>query len=122
MRYKVLSTANSSECSRREFVSSVMFWLASAFIGVTISVEHFLSGILGRGKTDYSLIYNLFQLLVTECKKDVLNEAIPQNVAQMQAARQVNRLSFVWMLFIFACYLLFLIWAGARTKEKARRC
>ena len=99
MKFQLTSTRSPSECSRREFISAVLYRLIRPFKGVvTVSVEHPSSGNLGRGKIDYALLYKEIEILVTECKKDVVDDAVPQNVAQMQAAQQV-----FMILFVFVC-------------------
>ncbi len=77
-----------SECTMREFISPLLVSAIVSTAGVKMVAEKNITGSLGNGPIDYTLIYKNFNICVVEAKKEAINEGVLQNVAQLVASRE----------------------------------
>ncbi len=87
----VFDMFQASEYTMREFISpllvSALCTLMST-VEVKMLAEKNVTGSLGNGPVDYTLIYKDFNICVVEAKKDAIEEGISQNIAQLVASRE----------------------------------
>ena len=76
------------ESSVREYISSVLLACARITGNVKLVAELDIAGRKGNGPLDYAILYQNFFLLITEAKKDQLENGIIQNIAQLVASRE----------------------------------
>ena len=81
------------EASVREYISSVLLACARITGDVKLFAELEIAGRKGSGPLlDYAILYKKFFLLVTEAKKDQLEQGVIQNIAQLVARERRNAL------------------------------
>ena len=93
--YGDIGAAN--EATRREYISPVLISVVQLFPhfpdnGLSLLLERRTSGETARGPVDFLYVYKKILILVTEAKRDDLEQGIAQNVAQLCSAHQVNAL------------------------------
>ena len=76
------------EASVREYISSVLLACARITGNIKLVAELDIAGRKGNGPLDYAILYENFFLLITEAKKDNLENGIIQNIAQLVASRE----------------------------------
>jgi hypothetical protein len=76
------------EASVREFIGPVLVAAARITGGVKIASEKAITGRRGQGPVDYDLLYKEYHIVVTEAKKNDIEEGLVQNVAQVVATRE----------------------------------
>jgi hypothetical protein len=85
MKHKTcIHVTSVNEATRREFISSVLHGVASCYDGeVKVCPEYELSG--SHGKIGDTII------VVTEAKREDINQGVGQNAIQLQASSQRNK-------------------------------
>ena len=76
------------EASVREYISTVLLACARITGNVKLVAELVIAGRKGNGPLDYAILYENFFLLITEAKKDQLDQGVIQNIAQLVASRE----------------------------------
>jgi hypothetical protein len=76
------------EASTREFIGPVLVAAARISGAVKIVAEKKIVGFRGNGPVDYAMVYQDFNIVITEAKKENLNDGITQNIAQLIGARE----------------------------------
>lgn len=77
-----------SEYTMREFISPLLVSALVSTAGVKVVAEKNITGSLGNGPIDYTLIYKNFNICVVEAKKEAIHQGVLQNVAQLVASRE----------------------------------
>lgn len=92
--YGDIGAAN--EAMRREYVSPLLISMVQLFPGIhkklkglSMWLERRTSGEIGRGHVDFVFLYKQIQIIVSEAKKEDVDEGVARNVAQLYSARQV---------------------------------
>jgi len=84
--------SGSNEATRCEFISSVIYGIASCFGGkIKVYPQHEISGSHGKGPVDWAIKVGDTIIAITEAKREDLDQGIGQNVIQLQAASQRNK-------------------------------
>ncbi|KAK9807772.1 hypothetical protein WJX72_008819 [[Myrmecia] bisecta] len=77
-----------SEQTRREIISPVFVLAVLLMTGMRLVAEARVQGSLGNGPLDYAVIWEAFKVLISECKKERLEDGEGQALAQTAAARE----------------------------------
>jgi hypothetical protein len=72
----------------REFINPLLVSTLMSTVDIKMLAEKNVTGSLGNGPIDYTLIYKCFNICVVEAKKDTIEEGISQNIAQLVASRE----------------------------------
>ncbi|RGB25122.1 hypothetical protein C1646_772166 [Rhizophagus diaphanus] len=93
MKHKTcIHVTSSNEATRREFISSVLHGVASCYDGeVKVCPEYELSGSHGKGPVDWVIKIGDTIIVVTEAKREDINQGVGQNAIQLQASSQRNK-------------------------------
>jgi hypothetical protein len=91
--YGDIGAAN--DATRLEYISPVLISVVQLFphfpgSGLSLQLGRRTSGETARVPVDFLYVYKKIQILVTEAKKDNLEQGIAQNVAQLRSAQQVS--------------------------------
>ncbi|CAB5367799.1 unnamed protein product [Rhizophagus irregularis] len=87
-------TCDINEPSRRVFISSIIYAVASSFDGdVKIFSEYEVSGRYGKGLIDWIIRIGDIIIHVTEAKGNVISHGIGQSTVQAHASMQRNKLN-----------------------------
>src|SRR4051812_23678492 len=82
---------SSNEATRCEFVSSVIYGIATCYGGqIKVYPQYEVSGSHGRGPVDWAIKVGDTIIAVTEAKRENLDQGVGQNVIQLQASTQCN--------------------------------
>jgi hypothetical protein len=84
----VFDLYQASEYTMREFISPLLVSALVSTSDVKMVAEKNISGSLGNGPVDYTLIYKDFNICVVEAKKEAIHQGVLQNVAQLVASRE----------------------------------
>ncbi|RGB37599.1 hypothetical protein C1646_40575 [Rhizophagus diaphanus] len=83
--------ADVNEATRREFISSIIYGVASNFKGIVkIYPEEQVSGTHGKGPVDWILKIGDIIICVTEAKRNDISWGIGQSTVQAHASMQLN--------------------------------
>ena len=83
---------SANEATRREFISSILHGVASCYDGeVKVCPEYELSGSHGKGPVDWVIKIGDTIIVVTEAKREDINQGVGQNAIQLQASSQRNK-------------------------------
>ena len=93
MKHKTcIHVTSANEATRREFISSVLHGVASCYDGeVKVCPEYELSGSHGKGPVDWVVKIGDTIIIVTEAKREDINQGVGQNAIQLQASSQRNK-------------------------------
>ncbi|PKY51955.1 hypothetical protein RhiirA4_447639 [Rhizophagus irregularis] len=93
MKHKTcIHVTSANEATRREFISSVLHGVASCYDGeVKVCPEYELSGSHGKGPVDWVIKIGDTIIVVTEAKREDINQGVGQNAIQLQASSQRNK-------------------------------
>ena len=93
MKHKTcIHVTSANEATRREFISSVLHGVASCYDGeVKVCPEYELSGSHGKGPVDWVIKIGDTIIVVTEAKREDINQGVGQNAIQLQASSQCNK-------------------------------
>ena len=93
MKHKTyIHVTSANEATRREFISSVLHGVASCYDGeVKVCPEYELSGSHGKGPIDWVIKIGNTIIVVTEAKREDINQGVGQNAIQLQASSQRNK-------------------------------
>ena len=93
MKHKTcIHVTSANEATRREFISSVLHGVASCYDGeVKVCPEYELSGSHGKGPVDWVIKIGDTIIVVTEAKREDINQGVGQNAIQLQASSQHNK-------------------------------
>ena len=93
MKHKTcIHVTSVNEATRREFISSVLHGVASCYDGeVKVCPEYELSGSHGKGPVDWVIKIGDTIIVVTEAKREDINQGVGQNAIQLQASSQRNK-------------------------------
>lgn len=87
-----MHVTSTNEATRREFISSVLHGVASCYDGkVKVCPEYELSGSHGKGPVDWVIKVGDTIIVVTEAKREDMNQGVSQNAIQLQASSQCNK-------------------------------
>ncbi|CAB4433246.1 unnamed protein product [Rhizophagus irregularis] len=88
MKHKTcIHVTSANEATRREFISSVLHGVASCYYGeVKVCPEYELSGSHGKGPVDWVIKIGDTIIVVTEAKREDINQGVGQNAIQLQAS------------------------------------
>eukprot|EP01041_Mallomonas_annulata_P011867 gene11867-24866_t len=91
LQYKSRAVDYLNECSMRQFMDAT---LVSAVILMDIDVklklacEKKIIGTRGNGPVDYAFVYKFYSIVLTEAKRNDIDSAVKQNLAQQVASRE----------------------------------
>ncbi|PKC06519.1 hypothetical protein RhiirA5_501328 [Rhizophagus irregularis] len=93
MKHKTcIHVTSANEATRREFISSVLHGVASCYDGeVKVCPEYELSGSHGKGPVYWVIKIGDTIIVVTEAKREDINQGVGQNAIQLQASSQRNK-------------------------------
>lgn len=81
-------TAAKNEASVRELLGPVLVAGARICQDIRIISEKRIVGSRGNGPVDYDMLYKNFNIVITEAKKDSVENGICQNIAQLVGGRE----------------------------------
>lgn len=81
-------TTQCAEALVREYISPILIAATNIAREVKLWSEKEICGTLATGPLDYAILYKEFYTVITEAKRDNLDSAIVQNLAQMIASRE----------------------------------
>lgn len=80
-----------SKAARRELISCVLHGVAYCFNGkIKVVPEYEITGSFGRGPVDWAVLMGDKIIVITEAKKDDIEQGISQNTVQLHSAIQRN--------------------------------
>ena len=82
----VVRTQN--ESTVREFITPILLAAARIAKDIRLECEKTISGSKGSGPVDYVAQYKEFNVVITEAKKDNVDDGISQNIAQLVSSRE----------------------------------
>ncbi|CAG8469097.1 4137_t:CDS:10 [Ambispora leptoticha] len=84
-----IHVTSANEATRREFISSVLHGVASCYDGeMKVCPEYELYGSHGKGPVDWVIRIGDTIIVVTEAKREDINQGVGQNAIQLQASSQ----------------------------------
>ena len=106
-KVKVMNLNIASEYTMREFISPILIVVVLLCTRIwkemhpdnknmlTLACERIVLGQEAHGPVDYSILFDWFDIVLTEAKKDDLNGGIVQNYLQLKAAKQFTANSII---------------------------
>ncbi|PKK56149.1 hypothetical protein RhiirC2_800639, partial [Rhizophagus irregularis] len=93
MKHKTcIHITSANKATRHEFISSVLHGVASCYDGeVKVCPKYELSGSHGKGPVDLIIKIRNTIIVITEAKKEDINQGVGQNAIQLQASSQRNK-------------------------------
>ncbi|CAG8553949.1 3536_t:CDS:1, partial [Ambispora leptoticha] len=86
------SILSANEATRCEFISSVIYGVASVFNGeVKVCPQYEISGSHGKGPVDWAIKVRDMIIVITEAKREDINQGVGQCTIQLQASMQRNK-------------------------------
>ena len=77
-----------NESTVREFITPILVAAARIAKDIRLQCEKTISGSKGNGPVDYVAEYKDFNVVITEAKKDNVDDGLSQNIAQLVSSRE----------------------------------
>jgi hypothetical protein len=87
-----IHVTSANEATRCEFISSILHGVAFCYDGeVKVCPEYELSGSHGKEPVDWVIKIGDMIIVITEAKREDINQGVGQNAIQLQASSQRNK-------------------------------
>ena len=77
-----------NETTVRELITPVLLAAAEITHGIRLVCEKTISGSKGAGPVDFAAVYKEFNAVITEARKDNVEDGLCQNIAQLVSSRE----------------------------------